>query len=53
MTALPSLDVDMVTMTGNVALVFLTDHDWAAVLHAAPDCLGREGHLVFVARRCG
>ncbi|HEX6423414.1 MAG TPA: class I SAM-dependent methyltransferase, partial [Acidimicrobiales bacterium] len=28
-TTLPRLRVDLVTMTGNVAQVFLTDEDWA------------------------
>jgi hypothetical protein len=30
----PLLGADLVTMTGNVAQVFVTDHEWAAVLHA-------------------
>ena len=33
--ALPPLQVDLVTMTGNVAQVFLTDDDWTATLRAA------------------
>ena len=32
-TMLPSLHVDLATMTGNVAQVFLTDADWLATLH--------------------
>jgi 2-polyprenyl-3-methyl-5-hydroxy-6-metoxy-1,4-benzoquinol methylase len=34
-TDLPPLQVDLVTMTGNVAQVFLTDEEWAATLGAA------------------
>src|SRR3712207_8412675 len=31
-SALPTLQVDLATMTGNVAQVFLTDAEWAATL---------------------
>src|SRR5262245_2149174 len=34
-TDLPPLQVDLVTMTANVAQVFLTDADWASTLQAA------------------
>ena len=34
-SALPALQVDMATMTGNVAQVFLTDEDWMATLRAS------------------
>ncbi len=35
LSALPPLEVDAVTMTGNVAQVFLDDLDWRAVLEAS------------------
>lgn len=47
---LPPLQVDLVTMTGNVAQVFLTDDDWAAVLRAAHAALRPGGRLVFETR---
>ena len=43
-TVLPALQVDLATMTGNVAQVFLTDGEWASTLrgvHAALRCGGR------------
>lgn len=49
--ALPELQVDLVTMTGNVAQVFLTDDDWAGVLAAAHPALRPGGSLVFETRR--
>lgn len=49
-SALPALQVDMVTMTGNVAQVFLTDEDWMATLRAAHDAVRRGGFLVFEIR---
>jgi SAM-dependent methyltransferase len=49
-TTLPPLQVDLVTMTGNVAQVFLTDEDWVATLRAAHGALGPGGLLVFEAR---
>ena len=49
--SLPPLQVDLVTMTGNVAQVFLTGREWAATLHrAARQALRREGRLVFESR---
>lgn len=47
---LPPLQVDLVTMTGNVAQVFLTDDAWQAVLGAARRLLRPGGHLVFETR---
>lgn len=47
---LPPLDVDMVTMTGNVAQVFLTDEDWDATLRGAHGALRTGGRLVFETR---
>ena len=49
-TALPVLQVDLVTMTGNVAQVFITDEEWAATLEAARTALRPEGRLVFESR---
>ena len=46
----PPLQVDLVTMTGNVAQVFLDDDDWAGNLEAARAALQPEGHLVFEVR---
>ena len=42
--------VDAVTMTGNVAQVFLTDDDWRDTLLAAHRSLRPGGHLVFESR---
>jgi SAM-dependent methyltransferase len=42
-TDLPPLRVDLVTMTGNVAQVFLTDADWAATCRPRTRDSGREG----------
>jgi ubiquinone/menaquinone biosynthesis C-methylase UbiE len=47
---LPPLQVDLVTMTGNVAQVFLTGQEWAATLRAARRALRRGGRLVFESR---
>jgi SAM-dependent methyltransferase len=49
-TDLPPLRVDLVTMTANVAQVFLTDADWAATLGAAHAALRPGGRLVFETR---
>ena len=49
-TDLPPLQVDLVTMTGNVAQVFLTDEEWAATLDAAYAALRPGGRLVFETR---
>jgi SAM-dependent methyltransferase len=48
--ALPPLQVDLATMTGNVAQVFVTDQDWAAVLDGARAAVRPGGHLVFETR---
>jgi hypothetical protein len=40
----------MVTMTGNVAQVFLTDEDWASTLRAARAAMKPAGLLVFEVR---
>ena len=47
---LPPLQVDLVTMTGNVAQVFLSEDEWAHTLGAAPAALQPDGHLVFELR---
>lgn len=47
---LPALQVDLAVMTGNVAQVFVTDHDWAVALHAARAALRPGGRLVFESR---
>lgn len=49
-TSLPPLQVDLVTMTGNVAQVFLTDEDWTLNLRSVSDSMRRYGHLVFEVR---
>lgn len=46
----PALTVDLVTMTGNVAQVFLTDAEWIAVLRRCLAALHPGGHLVFEVR---
>jgi hypothetical protein len=47
---LPPLQVDLVTMTANVAQVFVTDAEWAATLRAAYAALDPGGRLVFETR---
>jgi SAM-dependent methyltransferase len=49
-TTLPPLQVDLATMTANVAQVFLTDDSWAATLAAARSAVRPGGHLVFEVR---
>jgi SAM-dependent methyltransferase len=49
--AVPRLDADLAVMTGNVAQVFLADHDWAQALQAIGAALRLNGHLVFETRR--
>jgi SAM-dependent methyltransferase len=49
-TSLPPLEVDLATMTGNVAQVFLGD-DWEAALRGVHGVLRPGGHLVFETRR--
>lgn len=49
-TAVPPLGADLVSMTGNVAQVFVTDQEWAAVLHAVRRALRPGGRLVFESR---
>lgn len=47
----PFATVDAITMTANVAQVFLEDRDWAEVLEAAHARLKPGGVLIFEARR--
>ncbi len=47
---LPPLRVDLATMTGNVAQVFVSDRAWAAALRAIRQSLRPEGYLVFESR---
>lgn len=46
----PSVTVDAVTMTANVAQVFLTDADWLATLAAVHSALRPGGWLIFESR---
>lgn len=50
-TTLEDVRVDVATMTGNVAQVFVTDEEWAATLDALHGVLTPGGHLVFETRR--
>lgn len=49
-TALPAVEVDLVTMTANVAQVFVDDEAWSSVLDAAASGLRPGGHVVFETR---
>jgi SAM-dependent methyltransferase len=49
-TALPHLNVDLATMTGNVAQAIVDERDWDATLRAAYDALRPGGYLVFETR---
>jgi SAM-dependent methyltransferase len=50
-TALPLLGADLATMTGNVAQVFLADHEWEQALRGIGAALRPGGHLAFETRR--
>ncbi|KQY23414.1 methyltransferase type 11 [Cellulomonas sp. Root485] len=50
-TTVGELGVEVATMTGNVAQVFLTDEAWTATLDALHAALSPGGHLVFETRR--
>lgn len=49
-TALPPMQADLATMTGNVAQVFVTDQEWAATLAGVRAALRPGGRLVFETR---
>lgn len=49
-TTLPPLQVDLATMTANVAQVFLTDDAWCATLRGVHAALKPTGHLVLETR---
>jgi SAM-dependent methyltransferase len=49
-TALPPMQVDLVTMTANVAQAIVDPLDWEAMLHAVYDALRPGGHFVFETR---
>lgn len=49
-TSLPPLQVDLATMTGNVAQVFITDADWDETLRGVWAALRPGGRLVFETR---
>ena len=49
-TTLPPLQVDMATMTANVAQVFIEDDEWMATLDGIHNALRPGGHLVFETR---
>jgi SAM-dependent methyltransferase len=49
-TDLPQLEVDLVVMTGNVAMVFLSDDEWSRVLSVSQSALSDDGWLVFETR---
>ena len=48
--AVADLRFDLVTMTGNVAQVFVADEAWRAMLATAHDVVRPGGHLVFETR---
>ncbi len=48
--AVADLRFDLVTMTGNVAQVFVTDEAWGSMLETAYGVLRPGGHLVFETR---
>ncbi|MFL6205917.1 MAG: class I SAM-dependent methyltransferase [Acidimicrobiales bacterium] len=50
-TDLPEAQVDLVTMTANVAQVFLAEDQWAGTLDAARRVLRPGGSIVFESRR--
>jgi ubiquinone/menaquinone biosynthesis C-methylase UbiE len=49
-TSLPPLAVDLATMTGNVAQVFVNDEEWTATLSAVWRAVAPAGRLVFETR---
>lgn len=49
-TDLPPMEVDLATMTANVAQVFQTDEEWSATLRAIREALRLGGRLAFETR---
>lgn len=49
-TALPSLEVDLATMTGNAAQAIVDEHIWDGTLGGVFDALQPGGHFVFETR---
>lgn len=49
-TVLPSIQVDLATMTGNVAQAIVDQRDWAGTLRGVYDALRPGGQLVFETR---
>lgn len=49
-TTLPSLVVDMATMTGNVAQAIVEESDWEGALRGIYEALRPDGYLVFETR---
>jgi SAM-dependent methyltransferase len=49
-TSLPPLQVDLITMTGNVAQVFVDDDGWASTLRVIQTRMKPLGRLVFESR---
>jgi SAM-dependent methyltransferase len=49
-TSLPRLEVDLVTMTGNVAQAIVDEVDWDETLRGAHEALRPGGHLIFEMR---
>ncbi len=49
-TALPSMQVDLATMTGNVAQAIVDPQNWEGTLRGVYDALRPGGHLVFETR---
>jgi ubiquinone/menaquinone biosynthesis C-methylase UbiE len=47
---LQGLQADLITMTGNVAQVFVTDEEWMTTLRACRDAVRPSGRLVFEVR---
>ncbi|MBW7453761.1 class I SAM-dependent methyltransferase [Paenibacillus sepulcri] len=47
---LSGLQVDLITMTGNVAQVFVTDKEWISTLRACREAIRPGGRLVFEVR---
>jgi len=49
-TTLPTLQIDLATMTGNVPQVFITDDEWAATLGGVRQALRPGGRIAFESR---